>query len=79
MANESRVEELGQVKAQSSLEKEVNGSDGVRNESIRPLALAWVAKGVDKAKKVTEVTGSVLGAKGMIIIQVFMLHQKEKG
>ncbi|KAF7839706.1 calmodulin-binding transcription activator 4 isoform X1 [Senna tora] len=54
-------EELGQVKAQSSLKKVVNGSDGVRNEAIRPLALMWVAKGVDKAKKGTEVMGSVLG------------------
>ncbi|KAF7802167.1 uncharacterized protein G2W53_041278 [Senna tora] len=60
-ANESRVEELGQVKAQSSLKKVVNGSDGVRNEAIRPLALTWVAKGVDKVKKGTEVMGSVLG------------------
>ncbi|KAF7839047.1 putative P-loop containing nucleoside triphosphate hydrolase, leucine-rich repeat domain, L [Senna tora] len=55
-------EELGQVKAQSSLKKVVNCSGGVRNEAIRPLALTWVAKGVDKAKKVTEVMGSVLGA-----------------
>ncbi|KAF7844649.1 hypothetical protein G2W53_001554 [Senna tora] len=61
-ANESRVEELGQVKAQSSLNKVAKGSDGVRNEAIRPLALMWVAKGVDKAKKGTEVMGSVLGA-----------------
>ncbi|KAF7837114.1 PRLI-interacting factor A [Senna tora] len=60
-ANESRVEELGQVKAQSSLKKVVNGSDGGRNEAIRPLALTWVAKGVDKVKKGTEVMGSVLG------------------
>ncbi|KAF7824391.1 ATP-dependent zinc metalloprotease FTSH 12, chloroplastic isoform X1 [Senna tora] len=53
---------LGQVKAQSSLKKVVNGSDGVRNEAIKPLALTWVAKGIDKAKKGTEVMGSVLGA-----------------
>ncbi|KAF7801586.1 Transcription factor GTE1-like protein [Senna tora] len=60
--SESRVEELGQVKAQSSLEKVVNGSVGGRSASIRPLALTWVAKRVDKSKEVTEVTGSVLGA-----------------
>ncbi|KAF7827080.1 uncharacterized protein G2W53_018244 [Senna tora] len=62
MVKDPSVEELGQVKAQSSLEKIVNSSEGGRNESIRPLALTWVAKGVDKAKKVTEMTGSVLGA-----------------
>ncbi|KAF7835559.1 UPF0664 stress-induced protein C29B12.11c [Senna tora] len=62
MINEPRAKELGQVKAQSPLEKVVNGSDGGQNESIRPLALTWVAKGVDKAQKVTEVTGSVFGA-----------------
>ncbi|KAF7810728.1 Niemann-Pick C1 protein-like [Senna tora] len=62
MVNEPSVEELGQVKAQSSLEKGVSGCEGVRNESIRPLALTWVAKGVDKAKKATEGTCSGLGA-----------------
>ncbi|KAF7803623.1 UDP-glucose:glycoprotein glucosyltransferase [Senna tora] len=62
MVNEPCVEELGQVKAHSSLEKGGSGCEGVRNESIKPLALTWVAKGVDKAKKVTEGTGSGLGA-----------------
>ncbi|KAF7833322.1 rho GTPase-activating protein 7-like isoform X1 [Senna tora] len=79
MVNEPSVEALGQVKAQSSLEKVVNASEGGGNESIRPLALTWVAKGVDKGKKVTEVTDSVLGAasgEGMIIIQVLMPLQK---